>query len=142
MFSCSPEELRRLIEQRKNNPNGLEPISGEKVDLVIYRFEIIRFETFRVKSNQYNIVKFLFLLSNEHESFEEEQIFSYDDDMGFTKRYDEFLQQFANFVELKDDIEFEDFVGEKGTCHIINVYENLKVYRKIMINSLEVSENE
>ena len=84
------------------------------MDLVIYRFEIIRFETFRVKSNQYNIVKFLFLLSNEHESFEEEQIFSYDDDMGFTKRYDEFLQQFANFVELKDDIEFEDFVGEKG----------------------------
>lgn len=142
MFNGSPEELRRLVKHQKNNPDGLRPILSGEVGLVIYQFEIIGFKTFRVKSNQYNVVKFLFSLSNEWENFEEEQVFSYDDNMNLTKRYDEFLQQFSNFVELKDDIEFEDFVGEKGTCHIINIHQHLKVYRKIIINSLEVTENE
>lgn len=143
MYNCSAERLRKIVELKRSSVNHMDLVSDEQeVSSISYDFEITKYTTFRAKSNNYNFVKFTFLLSNEFESFEEEQVFSYDDNMNFGKRYQEFIQQFAKFIELAPDNEFENFVGEKGTCHVINIHQNLNMYRKIMIDSLEVSDDE
>ncbi|MGE8052878.1 hypothetical protein ACQKOD_02740 [Bacillus mycoides] len=78
-----------------------------------------------------------FWLSNENEEFEETQVFLVEENGDIHSSFTDFVDQFKQFIELKDDITFDDFIGETGTCYIHTYNHYLKKYRKIMITGLE-----
>ncbi|WP_223553879.1 hypothetical protein [Lysinibacillus sphaericus] len=106
---------------------------------VIMHFVISKYEFFTSRSGQ-EFLRFVFILSNENESYEEDQIFLVEDNGDIHPSFNEFVEQFNRFIELKDNITFGDFIGEKGTCYMEPYNHYGKIYRKIKIISLEINE--
>lgn len=106
-----------------------------KDTIVIYIFKIIKWEFFTSKAGQ-DFLRINFWLSNENEEFEEMQVFLVEENGDIHSSFNNFVDQFRQHTELKDDITLDDFIGESGTCYIHTYSYYGKTYRKIMITSL------
>lgn len=116
-----------------SNKNGTTFSKGK----VFYKFKISRYEIFESKADQ-EYLKLVFSLNNENESFEVDQIFPIDSlgQLGF--RYEILLDQFEKFYgEIDRNADYEDFVGEKGTCFLEHSKYRGRIYQRVVFVSLE-----
>lgn len=101
---------------------------------VIYSFKIDRYEVLTARENR-RFLKIVLNLFNENENFEQDQVFElYEDDSVHDSFY-QFVDQFRQFGEVKDEIYVEDLIGEKGTCYIKR--NKFNHYAKIILTSWE-----
>lgn len=114
----------------QTNFNNQNSITNE----VIYSFKIDRYEILTSRENR-QFLKLIFCLSNENESFEQDQLFELYEDGSIHDSYYQFIDQFRQFGEVNDVVYVEDLIGEKGTCYIKgNIY---SPYRKVILTSWE-----
>lgn len=135
------DNSNKHTENFDNKVTFSSPFLGGATSRVIYRFVIERYEIFTSKYGR-DYLKFVFLLSNENETFEEDQIFPIGLSNNYSPRFEEFVKQFSQFCELTDDNTFNDFIGEKGECYIDLSHYNGRTYRKLIITALEDNGNE
>lgn len=105
-------------------------------NVIIDRYEVFSSFTYR------SYLKLICHLWNENESFEIDQVFELYDDGSVHQSFYEFVDQFRQFGEVKDDVTVEDLIGEKGTCTIKHHFSNGKVYQKIVLTSWEDNTDE
>ena len=99
-------------------------------------FKIIKYDFFTSRAGQ-EFLRMYFWLSNENEAYEETQVFLVEENGDIHSSFNDFVDQFRQYIELKDDITFADFIGESGTCYINNYNHYGKIYRKIVITDLD-----
>lgn len=98
-------------------------------------FEITKYDFFTSRAGQ-EFLRLYFWLSNENEEFEHTQVFLVEENGDIHSSFNDFVDQFRQFIELKDDITFDDFIGESGSCYIHDYNHHGNNYRKIMITEL------
>lgn len=119
-----------------NNKNG----SNCSFKKVFDDFVISRYEIFESRADQ-EYLKLVFRLKNENESFEVDQIFPIDSlgQLGF--RYELLLDQFEKFYgEIDRNVDYEDFVGERGSCFLKQSEYKGRFYQQVVFVSLGKAE--
>lgn len=104
---------------------------------IFYKFTISRYEIFESKAGQ-EYLKLVFSLNNENESFEVDQIFPIDSLGQLGYRYEKLLDQFEKFYgEIDRNVDYKDFVGERGSCFLEQTQYKGRIYRHVIFTSLE-----
>ena len=108
---------------------------------VEYVFQINRYEVITSRTSQ-RYLKLIFHVWNENENFEIDQLYMLYDDNSVHSSFYDFIDQFRQFGEIKDEIYVEDLIGERGTCYFKSNYSHGKTYKKIVLTSWEDASNE